>query len=433
MRAGFWAVLFVSMALMVSVSTGVAHAQPALQDEPYLVKATTVSKYLRYYAPYAIQAAAAYLPVSELDGRRLTQDGNGYGADVNYAVNNAVTSDVRAAAQDIIKGWQYQFGSESELTCIDPNDVNCQNALRNKGWNFGSGPAFQVWARTRFPHAGRQACSEVSIAFRGTVGLSGGDWFSNADRFGSPYDDYYHQLGRNIDGIIGLIKNLDCYKLAGRKPQIVSTGHSLGGGLAQFVALANNPAGPQITKVFAFDPSPVTGTHIIDKRRLAANADGLTIDRIYQEGEVLSIPRRLIQEYPQAKLGCKPFVRTVKFDAVPGSGPLGLHGIQPLASKIVQLSYEGDTPQPYQAPGVPPGCTMRYEIPGADGELVASAGGRQVLYAFVRNHKRYVAVAAMDAIGGRQDELATKSAVKLIRIVKTVSGSRSRKLRLVNS
>ena len=124
--------------------------------------------------------AAAYLPVSELDGRRLTQDGNGYGADVNYAVNNAVTSDVRAAAQDIIKGWQYQFGSESELTCIDPNDVNCQNALRNKGWNFGSGPGAYDSRGDRSAVDGERsgatgACVSAARAQRRSAGARGAD------------------------------------------------------------------------------------------------------------------------------------------------------------------------------------------------------------------------------------------------------------------
>ena len=363
MRANF-SVIFVSL-LTIATSVLAANVRPAVaqstaNDDVFLIQATPVVKYARYYAPYAIQASAAYLPIDALNGMRTKLDPNGYGADVNYTAQNISTDEkIMEHARRAIKSWQYQFGSDAYLGCYDPADADCQSALRNKGWDFGSGPSFQVWARTRFPHADRDSCSEVSIAFRGTVGLSGGDWFSNADRFGSPYDDYYHQLRRNIDGIISSIKRLPCYRQA---TQIVSTGHSLGGGLAQLAALANKSTGPRITKVFAFDPSPVTGAHLVDKQLLKANAVGLVIDRIYQEGEVLSYARGLIQEYPSPKSGCNPFVRTVKFDAIPSRSAVGLHGMSPLAARMVEASYDDDTPLNYHTPAVPVGLCCALSV-----------------------------------------------------------------------
>jgi Lipase (class 3) len=443
MRANFRAVFLYLVAItasMMAASLPPAGAQ-STTDDIYTIKASRSVKFTRYYAPYAIQAAAAYLPVKELEDRKSITDALGYGEDVKYAVQNIFGGD-SDPARKAIKPWQYQFGSESYLTCYDPTDTDCQRALLNKGWDFGSGPSFQVWARSRVPHAGRVACSEVSIAFRGTVGLNSGDWYSNADRFGSPYDDYYHQLRRNIDGIISTIKRLPCYRGG---TQIVSTGHSLGGGLAQLAALANKPTGPRISKVFAFDPSPVTGAHLVDKQLLNTNAAGLTIDRIYQEGEVLSYARNFIQEFPSSGSVCRPHVRTVKVDAVSGSGAVGLHGMNPLAVQIVGLSYDGDMPQTYLAPPSPGQqvCGLRYRSPATDGNSavvagvvtrIASARGRPALYASSAGGRGENLDRFSPSFGAQQSDPATElKGVKTHRVAIVLGGRRSKKLRVANS
>jgi hypothetical protein len=436
LRAVFLSLMAITASMLAMNVTPVG-AQSATDDpdDIYLVKATKMVKYARYYAPYAIQAAAAYLSIEALNDTRTKLDPKGYGADVIYTVQNISTDETTIdRAREAFKSWQYQFGSDSYLGCYDPADTNCQRALRNKGWDFGSGPSFQVWARTRFPHTNRGACSEVSIAFRGTVGWSGGDWFSNADRFGSPYDDYYHQLQRNIDGIISSIKRLPCYRQA---TQIVSTGHSLGAGLAQFAALANKPASSRITKVFAFDPSPVTGAHLVEKRLLQANAAGLTIDRIYQEGEVLSYAREAIQEFPPTGSVCKPFVRTVKVDAVSGSGAVGLHGVNPLAVQIVKASYAG-----YNPPPLPKNCRLDYQAPATDEDspAVASVGAgvasaRRALHASASTYGEYVDQFSPSYPSGMQQSgPATElKGVKIHRVAMTLVGRRSKKLRVANS
>ncbi|WP_161495354.1 lipase family protein [Bradyrhizobium sacchari] len=301
----------------------------------------------------------------------------GLGEEVDYAVQNAIPAsqeDLREHARKIFKPWRYQFGSDSYLDCIDWADEACKAAYARRGWNFGSGPTYQVWARTRAA-AGR-SCSEVSIAFRGTVGLSGGDWFSNFSRFGSPYDDYYQQLQRNVDTIMKQIQNLDCYKRAARKPQIVSTGHSLGAGLAQFVALATKSGGPRIAKVLAFDPSPVTGAHLVNKALLAENVQRLVIDRVYETGEVLSYARAAVQEYPQARSRCNPQVRTVEVKAARGSA-IGLHGIELLATNLADLTYNEGNPLGYRAPAtLVGGCDVIYR-PDSDEQLIARNGNQR--------------------------------------------------------
>src|SRR4029079_4384438 len=198
------------------------------------------------------------------------------------------------------------------------NDPDCQRAIQADRWTFAisDGPAFQVWARTRYPQRANVACSEVSIAFRGTEG-SLPDWISNFNpvtRFAA--DDYYRQLRRNVDTIVKRITALDCYKRARRSPQIVSVGHSLGGGPAQMAALANKPGRPRIAKVFAFNSSPITGAPLVNKQTLSQNSEGLVIDRVYQTGEVLQRVRQVVQQYPKSSSKCGPQVRTVVYDAL---------------------------------------------------------------------------------------------------------------------
>ncbi|GKQ51560.1 hypothetical protein [Bradyrhizobium sp. Ce-3] len=412
----------------------VANAGPALaQTDGRYIQASFVYNYARYYAPYAIQASAAYLPVDEFNARRATLDADGNGTDVNYAVQMVFPDEkVRPRAREAFKRWRYQFGSDAYLTCIDPSDTECLTAYNNRGWSFSGGPAFQVWARTRSAKADRGACSEVSIAFRGTVASSLGDWVSNADRFGSPYDDYYHQLRRNVDGIIKSIQNLDCYKQAAVKPQIVSTGHSLGGGLAQLAALASKSKGPRIAKVFAFDPSPVTGAHLVSQSLRDANAAGLTIDRVYQEGEVLSYVRSAAQQYPSTKSTCDPYVRTVKVDALPPGSPIQLHGMAGLSTQLVQLSYNGDTQLAYQAP--PGGCKgIRYRAPVTDQDevLVSSNSQRQTLLASVRKRQRGGSqLAGSGALGGPNNNSTAEFAIQGTAVA---SGKRTRALQRLHS
>ncbi len=186
-----------------------------------------------------------------------------------------------------------------------------------------------------------------------------------------------------------LIQNRDCYKRAGSKARIVSTGHSLGGGLAQFVALATKSGGPQIAKVFAFDPSPVTGAHLVDKQLREGNARGLTVDRIYESGEILSYARGLIQQYPPATSRCDPLVRTVEVKAARGTA-VGLHGVPLLAANLVDLSYnDGDT-STYRTPDTRvDGCDVRYLPPASDEESVAGAP-RQRAVSVARGYGRNI-------------------------------------------
>jgi pimeloyl-ACP methyl ester carboxylesterase len=383
-RTGFFAIAAAALT---------SHLQPALaQSDDLDIPASWVVQYSEYYAPYAIQAAAAYQPVSALDKTR--EPTAKVGDDVKYVVDNTFTDNafgpdaaqIRSRAQDALKEWHYQFGSDSYLSCIDKTDSECRKALpkwyvyhRQRG-----GPAFQVWAhKNSFPLniIDSESCAEVSIAFRGTVASHKSDWASNAHVLTKyVFDDHYRQLYRNIDGIIRKVTELNCYKRA-NAPHIVSVGHSLGGGLAQLAALANKRS-PRIHKVFAFDPSPVTGADLVDPQTLKENSEGLTIDRIFQFGEVLEKPRDWVQGYPPSKNPCNPRVRIVAVDALRGDS-IKRHGVGALAAQLIQLSHQGGVTN--LRPGSN-GCKTRYDedliAGGRVGMPVAAAsGGQQGFYA----------------------------------------------------
>ena len=273
-------------------------------SSPDFVTANYSTRLARYYAPYALQAAAAYISVSSMDDRlKLPR-----GSDVEWAVGQTIDDQtVIDKAAKYLRAWRYRFGSENYLNCYE-SDPDC---VKGSLFAIPAGPAFHVWTR-----AGKteSACSEVSIAFRGTDGGHGWarwllDWGTGNFKSltGNVVEDYYRQLQRNINAILNKVSRLPCYKEGGR-PQIVSVGHSLGGGLAQLAALANNPGDKRlrIAKVFAFNSSPITGASYVSKRLQDQNAD-VEIDLAYQSKEILE---QLRPTKPSS-----PCVRTVRFDA----------------------------------------------------------------------------------------------------------------------
>ena len=353
-RRRLFAVIFLAAALNVQPVS----AQLSGDTAEY-VTANYATRLARYYAPYAIQAAAAYTDVASFDATRgPSQQPSFDGSDVRLAAASISNEpEIVNAATKYLQSWQYQFGSEGYLTCFE-SDPDCLKAIKKDRFTLpiSGGPTFHVWARTRFPQRAGAACSEVSIAFRGST-LSTADWLTNFDPVtGYVVDDHYRQLRRNIDAIIKKITTLDCYRRA-KNPQIVSVGHSLGAGLAQFSALANNPARSRIVKVFAFDSSPVTGASYIDKHVQMQNADA-EIDQVYQSGEAL---QRLRPAIPSS-----PCVRTVVFDALLPAPGTTLHNMPALAREMVRMTYEDGVQQPYKVPRQLTKCPSQYRAPATD-------------------------------------------------------------------
>lgn len=140
---------------------------------------------------------------------------------------------------------------------------------------------------------------QVIVAFGGTAASSLDDWKANFRWFFSFFDskDEYTVL---TDTFVPTF--VAEYERREANPQwawlkdahVISVGHSLGGGLAQRFAysLPAKSGIPTVKLVYAFDPSPVSGKR--SSPDFAEQADGLTIYRIYNRGEVLASLRSLL-------------------------------------------------------------------------------------------------------------------------------------------
>ena len=101
------------------------------------------------------------------------------------------------------------------------------------------------------------------------------------------------QSGYRFDLSTGKLQTVE-----GKPIRIITTGHSLGGGLAQHFAYAfkqpdSSTHGPTVNEVFAYDPSPVTGWFSVKDPPRTYNATGLAIHRIFEHGEILAYIRLL--------------------------------------------------------------------------------------------------------------------------------------------
>lgn len=135
--------------------------------------------------------------------------------------------------------------------------------LHPRGWSvFVPGLAIDVWRRKSDP-VGESPVVEYAFVYRGTAGTGG--WFSNfraLTAFTPAVWDQYKQAEIASKDLISQIDKLhersdELFKReAPTRVRVTAVGHSLGGGLAKYVFMRI----PQVTKVVAFDPSPVDGS-----------------------------------------------------------------------------------------------------------------------------------------------------------------------------
>jgi hypothetical protein len=277
---------------------------------------TQAKDYAALYLPYAMMATAAYSDEAVLDKstqcpdigllaqRKLAK------SDDDYTFHLTVRKWVRELNR---RQWHCLSGRVGSLPCPAKLGKDCQPV---------GGLEYHVWRRMD-----GNRCAEVTIAFRGTDRDDLGDWISNFRWFYRlvPKFDQYAQVQDHITPIVQHIKR-NC----GAGAQFVSAGHSLGGGLAQQAAYADNDR--SIRYVYAFDPSPVTGYFDISEWLREHNTEGLGVDRAYEQGEILVLPRLIIENFfPPAP--CNPRIRSVRFNLLSGL-PVSQHSIAGLTERL---------------------------------------------------------------------------------------------------
>lgn len=183
-----------------------------------------------------------------------------------------------------------------------------------------------------------QALNEVVVVFGGTDPRSIQDWIANFRWFIPTHDDEYTLVIKEFVGDFARE-----YELRSAQPgfeflkgaTLIATGHSLGGGLAQEFAYGQYRQRdvPAVTKVYAFDASPVTGFFSVDKKIRDENRKGLYIDRIYERHEILAILRSFVNlvHRPSAH---DPQVREIRFNFSSNISPVYRHSIVQLRADL---------------------------------------------------------------------------------------------------
>jgi hypothetical protein len=319
MRASRWVVRSTAL-LLAALALAACATQPRDKVEVGVgTQMATLAKagdYAALYTPYAMMATAAYADPYALNAHHCPDPAR---LAMTRPGESAADADYRKTVRGWIaylnaRGWQCRFGIYGNLKC-PPRAGDCHPV---------SGLEFHVWRRM---HAG--SCREVVIAFRGTDKNDLGDWVSNFRWLNRlvPKFDQYAQVQTHITYIVNRIKRNGCN---GAGTQFVSAGHSLGGGLAQQAAYAD--AGGNIKYVYAFDSSPVTGFFDVSELVREHSTKGLGVDRAYERGEILMLPRLIIENiFPPAE--CNPRIRSVRFNVLTGL-PGAQHNIEDLTKQL---------------------------------------------------------------------------------------------------
>ncbi|VTU13664.1 lipase family protein [Variovorax sp. RA8] len=189
----------------------------------------------------------------------------------------------------------------------------------------------EVWSKESPP--------QVAVAFGGTVFDNRNDWRANLRWFLPKHDDQYTLVVKHLGPAFNeeFKRRMAQREWGDAKPSVVSTGHSLGGGLAQQFAYALPLDGnvPRVSRVYAFHPSPVTGYFSVEQHTREKNSEDLEIERIYERGEILALLRSLQSVFFKPS-EADPVVTGYRYSVVLKADPVKDHSLGKFACALAE-------------------------------------------------------------------------------------------------
>ncbi len=174
---------------------------------------------------------------------------------------------------------------------------------------------------------------EFLIVFRGTT-RSIGDWWANlrwVTRFIPGFADHYDIVRQGLPRLVEQVQSD-----YGAQVRITTTGHSLGGGLAQQAAYAASGIG----SVYTFNTTPVTGYYEVDKAHRESNSKGLKIIRLFEHGEILAYLRFPLRQLYMLSSE-NPEIHELRFNLIKGGNFISEHSIKAFANFLFEALHVG--------------------------------------------------------------------------------------------
>lgn len=304
---------------------------PKAKDNPRTIA------YARAAWPFAMMSALAYEPETYI------------GDDLQSDAAQAATADAERRTKFEGKlsaaGWK--------RADLGPRPFLPDNPLHQKYSPAEKvGLAYDIWINELYQP------KVIAIAIRGTEFATWQDWKSNFWWLTRHVTDQNQYRIVQLETEAGYVFQAYAKQIADRDAVVITTGHSLGGGLAQCLRYAY-PA--SVEQAYAFDPSPVTGFSDDERESVSTqdrNNNNCIRDeyesllplpefpahrtlRIYAKGEILAYGRGILRFfYP-----ITDNIIEIRFDGARSTfDPLGHHSIDRLAEDIFDAGYPTGTP-----------------------------------------------------------------------------------------